>query len=66
MNRFEEEVFEESPQEAGHGLPYEGEASAMGIRRRRAVLLDSLLSSVTDSNRHGEVDVGPGRGREVW
>ena len=66
MNRCEEEVFEESHQEVGHVLPYEGEASAMGKRRRRAVRLDSLLTDVTDSNRHDEVDAGPRRGREVW
>lgn len=28
--------------------------------------LEELLEDVTPENLHGEVDVGPGRGREVW
>lgn len=28
--------------------------------------LADLLDAVTDDNRHGEVDLGPAEGREVW
>lgn len=34
--------------------------------RRPPVRLEALLESVTDSNRHEEVDTGPPRGREIW
>ena len=34
--------------------------------RRPRVSLEDLLSAVTESNLHGEVDSGPAVGKEAW
>lgn len=35
-------------------------------RKPKRFTLDELLSRVTKSNKHEEVDLGPRRGREQW
>jgi antitoxin MazE len=42
---------------------HQGRLTLRALRRYR---LDDLLSQVRPGNRHGEVPVGPRRGREVW
>jgi antitoxin MazE len=36
------------------------------VRRPGAVDLEEMLVRVTPDNVHGEIDVGPPTGREVW
>lgn len=33
---------------------------------REELTLEDLLAKVTDENRHGEIDFGKPKGREVW
>ena len=34
--------------------------------KRPRYALDELVAGITPQNRHGEIDLGPPRGREVW
>ena len=42
-----------------------GNAIVVCPTRQPALILDDLLSNVTEENRHGETDTGPAIGREV-
>lgn len=35
-------------------------------RRKRRYTLDELVTGITPDNRHGEIDLGPPVGNEVW
>ena len=39
---------------------------ALLIRPARSWSLDELLRGVNESNLHGEIDLGPAVGREIW
>lgn len=52
-----------------------GSAVALTLEEGRIVVtpatpppftLEDLLARVTDENRHGEIDTGPGVGNEAW
>ena len=38
----------------------------IGPIKESSYILEHLLAQVTDDNRHGEIDLGPATGGEVW
>ena len=43
-----------------------GEKLVISVVNRSSRRLETLVDGITESNLHGEVDVGPPMGREVW
>lgn len=53
------------------GSPVEIKVSGQRIilspsRRKKKYSLNALLAGINRDNLHGEVDVGKGKGREIW